>query len=254
MKNKCILFLALIFMHIFFVSCKSDAQLSLESAIDEFEYLRYQEPLQTQKIENLKSKFEKLSNDNADALYYLSEISRLQNKIQESHDFISEAYAISHADSIYQQKKNIESLLPSNIKDTILIEERDSKEILIINDNILVFKTNKNYAPFHSELNSTNNQDNTITQLIKTGREDVQKLYEAEQYVSAINNTKMLIQLIMDLEKEELTKKELSQLYQDLAILYAKNNNVSQANIAIDKAIELNPTKENKEIKTLINN
>ena len=64
----------------------------------------------------------------------------------------------------------------------------------------------------------------------------------------------MLIQLIMDLEKEELTKKELSQLYQDLAILYAKNNNVSQANIAIDKAIELNPTKENKEIKTLLNN
>ena len=58
----------------------------------------------------------------------------------------------------------------------------------------------------------------------------------------------------MDLEKEELTKKELSQLYQDLAILYAKNNNVSQANIAIDKAIELNPTKENKEIKTLLNN
>ena len=64
----------------------------------------------------------------------------------------------------------------------------------------------------------------------------------------------MLIQLIIDLEEEELTKKELSQLYQDLAIIYAKNNNVSQANIAIDKAIQLNPTQENKKIKTLINN
>ena len=64
----------------------------------------------------------------------------------------------------------------------------------------------------------------------------------------------MLIQLIADLREEELIKKELAQLYQDLAILYAKNNNASQANIAIDKAIDLNPTKENKEIKTLINN
>ena len=254
MNNKRILLFSLIFMHILFVSCKSDTQLSLESAIDEFEYLRYQEPLQTQKIENLKSKFEKLNNDNADVLYYLSEIARLQDKFQESHDFISEAYAISHADSIYQQKQNIESLLPANIKDTILINDSYSKEILVINDNILIFKTNEEFVPSQSEQNSINNEDNTINQLIKTGRADIQELYEAEQYVSAIHSTQMLIQLITDLREEELIKKELAQLYQDLAILYAKNNNASQANIAIDKAIDLNPTKENKEIKTLINN
>ena len=254
MSHNHILLLSLIFMHIFFVSCKSDTQLSLESAIDEFEYLRYQEPLQNQKIENLKSTFEKLSDDNADALYYLSEIARLQNKIQESHDFISEAYAISHADSIYQQKQNIESLLPANIKDTILINDSYSKEILVINDNILIFKTNEEFVPSKSEKESINNEENTINQLIKTGRTDIQGLYEAEAYVSAIHSTQMLIQLITDLREEKFIKKELAQLYQDLAILYAKNNNVYQANISIDKAIDLNPTKENKEIKTLINN
>ena len=118
----------------------------------------------------------------------------------------------------------------------------------------LIFKTNEEFVPSQSEQNSINNEDNTIKQIIKTGRADIQELYEAEQYVSAIHSTQMLIQLIADLREEELIKKELAQLYQDLAILYAKNNNASQANIAIDKAIDLNPTKENKEIKTLINN
>ena len=63
----------------------------------------------------------------------------------------------------------------------------------------------------------------------------------------------MLIQLIQDLKEEKYIKKELSQLYQDLAILYAKENNIKDAMAAIDKAIELNPSEENKEIKNLIN-
>jgi len=253
MKDTRVLLLGLIFSHIFFVSCKSNAQLSLESAIDEFEYLQYQEPLQTKKIEELKSKFEELDNDNVDVLYYLSEISRLQNKVQESHDFITEAYSMSHADSIYKQKQKIESLLPKNINDTILLAETYSKDVIVINDNILVFKTNEQYPLSNDHEEFINNENNTINQIIKTGRADVQKLYEAEQYLSAINNTKMLIQVISDLKQENFIEKELSQLYQDLAILYAKSSKMEEANIAINKAIKLNPTKENKEIKTLIN-
>ena len=107
--------------------------------------------------------------------------------------------------------------------------------------------------------NSTNaeqekiNSDSTIEKLIQTGRADVQKLYNDKQYSSAINNTKMLIQLIKDLKEEKYIKKELSQLYQDLAILYAKKNNITEANSAIDRAIELNPSEENTKIKILIN-
>ena len=86
-----------------------------------------------------------------------------------------------------------------------------------------------------------------------TGRTDIQKLYNDKQYLSAINNIKMLIQLIKDLKPEKDIKIELSQLYQDLAILYAKENKIEEANNAIDKAIELNSTKENTDIKILIN-
>ena len=63
----------------------------------------------------------------------------------------------------------------------------------------------------------------------------------------------MLIQLIEDLKEEKYIKKELSQLYQDLAVLYAKENNITKANSAIDRAIELNPSEENTKIKILIN-
>ena len=62
MNNKRTLLFSLIFMHIFFVSCKSDTQLSLESAIDEFEYLRYQETLQTQKYKPCKFSFQNFKN------------------------------------------------------------------------------------------------------------------------------------------------------------------------------------------------
>ena len=64
----------------------------------------------------------------------------------------------------------------------------------------------------------------------------------------------MLIQLIKDLKPEKDIKKELSQLYQDLAILYAKENKIEEANNAIDKAIELNSTKENTKITNVTSN
>ena len=193
-------------------------------------------------IEELKLKFENLKHDNVIALYYLSEISRLQNKFQEAYSFISQAYELSHADSIYQQKEKIKALIPVQ---ELLIEDSYSKDILWINDNMLAFKTNEKYVT--SQRNNTANKeqtkinnDSTIEQLVQTGRADVQKLYNSKQYLSAINNTKMLIQLIEDLKEEKYIKKELSQLYQDLAVLYAKENNIIEANSAIDRAIELN--------------
>ena len=256
MKNKYISVWLIIFIQFFCISCKSDKELALESAIDEFEYVRYQEPLQIEKIEKLKLKFENLKHDNVSALYYLSEISQLQNKFQEAYNFISQAYNLSHADSIYQQKEKIKTLIP--IKE-FLIEDSHSKDILWINDNMLVFKTNEKYITSqennaaNTEQEKINVSDSTIEKLIQTGRTDVQKLYNAKQYLAAINNTKMLIQLIKDFKEEKYIKKELSQLYQDLAILYAKQNNIKEANSAINMAIELHPSNENTKIKLLIN-
>ena len=255
MKNKYISVGLILFIQFFCVSCKSDKELALESAIDEFEFVRYQKPLKIEKIEKLKLKFENLKYDNVTALYYLSEISQLQNKFQEAYNFISQAYELSHADSIYQQKEKIKALIPIQ---EFLIENSHSKDILWINDNMLVFKTNEKYITSQGN-NSTNaeqekiNSDSTIEKLIQTGRADVQKLYNDKQYLSAINNTKMLIQLIKDLKEEKLIKKDLSQLYQDLAILYAKQNNIKEANSAINMAIELHPSDENTKIKLLIN-
>ena len=254
MKNKYISVGLILFIQFFCVSCKSDKELALESAIDEFEFVRYQKPLKIEKIEKLKLKFENLKYDNVTALYYLSEISQLQNKFQEAYNFISQAYELSHADSIYQQKEKIKALIPVQ---EFLIEDSHSKDILWINDNMLVFKTNEKYITSQGN-NSTNaeqekiNSDSTIEKLIQTGRADVQKLYNDKQYLSAINNTKMLIQLIKDLKEEKLIKKDLSQLYQDLAILYAKQNNIKEANSAINMAIELHPSDENTKIKLLI--
>ena len=255
MKNKYISVGLILFIQFFCVSCKSDKELALESAIDEFEFARYQKPLKIEKIEKLKLKFENLKYDNVTALYYLSEISQLQNKFQEAYNFISQAYELSHADSIYRQKEKIKALIPIQ---EFLIEDSHSKDILWINDNMLVFKTNEKYITSQKNNDSNTEQekfysDSSIEKLIKTGRADVERLYNDKQYFSAINNTKMLIQLIKDLKEEKYIKKELSQLYQDLAILYAKKNNITEANTAIDRAIELNPSEENTKIKILIN-
>ena len=251
MKNKYISVGLILFIQFFCVSCKSDKELALESAIDEFEFVRYQKPLKIEKIEKLKLKFENLKHDNVTALYYLSEISQLQNKFQEAYNFISQAYELSHADSIYQQKEKIKTLIPAQ---EFLIEDSHSKDILWINDNMLVFKTNEKYITSQGNNTAhTERSESTIEKLIQTGRADVQKLYNDKQYLSAINNTKILIHLIKDLKEEKLIKKDLSQLYQDLAILYAKQNNIKEANSAINMAIELHPSDENTKIKLLIN-
>ena len=64
----------------------------------------------------------------------------------------------------------------------------------------------------------------------------------------------MLIDVLLQLNKDKQINSELSQLYQDLAILYAKNNKTDKALSSILKAIDLNPeNKKNKEIKALLN-
>ena len=99
-----------LFLQLFFFSCKNSEIINLEAAIDEYLFLEKEKPLNTHKIERLKSKFEKLNTEylNKDnkvsKLYYLSEIALLQNKPKEAYSFISKAYNISHADSIYIQK------------------------------------------------------------------------------------------------------------------------------------------------------
>jgi len=111
MSTKYFILLFMIFIQLFYVSCKSDNQLLLEACIDEFEYIRYQNPLQSNKLEKLKLKLEQINNNNSTVLYYLSEISQLQNKFQEAYQFISEAYKLSRADSIYQKKEKIKIFL-----------------------------------------------------------------------------------------------------------------------------------------------
>ena len=254
MSIKYFILLFMIFIQLFYVSCKSDNQLLLEACIDEFEYIRYQNPLQSNKLEKLKLKLEQINNNNSTVLYYLSEISQLQNKFQEAYQFISEAYKLSHADSIYQKKEKIKKLIPTQ---ELLITDSYSKNILWMQDDMLILKSHEysNKKEKHNDADeepkNIENQ-NIIEQLIQTGRIEIQKLYDENHYLSAINNTKMLIQLAKDLKEEKYIKKELSQLYQDLAILYAKNNNVVEAITAINKAIELNPSQENKNIKNLL--
>lgn len=64
----------------------------------------------------------------------------------------------------------------------------------------------------------------------------------------------MLIDVLLQLNKDKQINSELSQLYQDLAILYAKNNKTDKALTSILKAISLDPeNKKNKEIKALLN-
>ena len=85
------------------------------------------------------------------------------------------------------------------------------------------------------------------------GRQEVQSLYKKEKYEAAISKAQMLILIVEELNSEKILNMELSQLYQDLSILYAKNNLIELAKETIQKAIILNPNSENKEIQALLN-
>ena len=68
------------------------------------------------------------------SLYYLSEISIIENKFEEAYEFINKAYLVNHSDSIYQQLQKINSLL--SLKDTVEITFENDMQ----NDFLKVFE------------------------------------------------------------------------------------------------------------------
>lgn len=204
--------------------CKDTEQISLESTIDEFQYLNTNNLLNQDKINKLKSNFESLSFNNnhfinVTSLYYLSEISIIENKFEEAYEFINKAYLVNHSDSIYQQLQKINSLL--SLKDTLQITNEND----IQNDFLKVFEI---------------------------GRKKIKDLYEKKDYQGAISQTQLLIEVIKNLKEEKLIKTELSQLFQDLAIFYSQKNNIEKAKENIKIAVSLDPNTKNVEIQKLI--
>ena len=225
-----------ILIAVLIVSCKNTYSINLESIIDEYLYRVSQSPLNDLKVESVKSQFEQIihkvkENEKVQVLYYLSEISIIQNKNNEAYNFINRAYTISHADSIYNQLEKIKLLTKNNLdlepSNTQLMWIKNSKE--------------ENY-----------NLNPILENIMTEGRAEVQKLYNQNKYNAAINKAEILIVMLGGIVKNDTLNKELSQLYQDLAILYAKLNKLEKSIEAINKAILLNPSTQNEEILTLI--
>jgi len=208
---------------VFGTSCKDANQIELESMIDEFNHLKNNKLIEKNKLQDLKTIFENLSyssnhNVRISALFYLSEISLIENKINEAYDFINEAYTTSHADSIYKQLHVLKNLL----------KPRDT---------------------------TNNNKINNIEfeNIFNIGRTQIKKMYADKNYLNAENQTLALIEMISSLKKTNEIKIELAQLYQDLAIFCSQQNKIDDAKKYIQKAIKLNSTSESLEIEKLIN-
>ena len=208
---------------LFGTSCKNANQIELESMIDEFNHLKNNKLIEKNKLQDLKTIFENLSyssnhNVRISALFYLSEISLIENKINEAYDFINEAYTTSHADSIYKQLHVLKNLL----------KPRDT---------------------------TNNNKINNIEfeNIFNIGRTQIKKMYADKNYLNAENQTLALIEMISTLKKTNEIKIELAQLYQDLAIFCSQQNKIDAAKKYIQKAIKLNSTSESLEIEKLIN-
>ena len=208
---------------LFGTGCKDANQIELESMIDEFNHLKNNKLIETNKLQDLKTIFENLSYSSnhkvrISALFYLSEISLIENKINEAYDFINEAYTTSHADSIYKQLHILKNLLKP--KDT-----------------------------------TNNNKINNIEfeNIFNIGRSQIKKMYADKNYLNAENQTLALIEMISSLKEEGEIKIELAQLYQDLAIFCSQQNKIDEAKKYIEKAIKLNSTSESLEIEKLIN-
>lgn len=208
---------------LFGTGCKDANQIELESMIDEFNHLKNNKLIEKNKLQDLKTIFENLSYSSnhkvrINALFYLSEISLIENKINEAYDFISEAYTTSHADSIYKQLHILKNLLKP--KDT-----------------------------------TNNNKINNIEfeNIFNIGRSQIKKIYADKNYLNAENQTLALIEMISSLKEEGEIKIELAQLYQDLAIFCSQQNKIDEAKKYIEKAIKLNSTSESLEIEKLIN-
>tara|TARA_X000001036_G_scaffold109206_2_gene102366 strand:- start:3414 stop:4082 length:669 start_codon:yes stop_codon:yes gene_type:complete len=208
---------------LFGTGCKDANQIELESMIDEFNHLKNNKLIEKNKLQDLKTIFENLSYSSnhkvrISALFYLSEISLIENKINEAYDFINEAYTASHADSIYKQLHILKNLLKP--KDT-----------------------------------TNNNKINNIEfeNIFNIGRSQIKKMYADKNYLNAENQTLALIEMISSLKGEGEIKIELAQLYQDLAIFCSQQNKIDEAKKYIEKAIKLNSTSESLEIEKLIN-
>jgi tetratricopeptide (TPR) repeat protein len=118
------------------------------------------------------------------------------------------------------------------------------------NNDLLMFNIQKNnYAASKKEKYNFNS---ILENIMIKGRAEVQKLYNQNKYNAAINKAEILIMMLGEIVKNDTLNKELSQLYQDLAILYAKLNKLEESIEAINKAILLNPSTQNEEILTLI--
>ena len=238
----------LILSQLIFFSCKNSEIINLEAAIDEYLFLENKNPINNVRLENLKAKFEKLDlyklnkEEQVTCLYYLSKISMIENKLNEAYNFISKAYALNHADSIYQQKEKINKMIINN-----KISNMDSTTTKIM------WLNNADNQLFMFDDNGQNNKNLKIKEIMTKGRATVQSLYDNKKYEAAINKSQMLIMVLNELNEQKKFQNELAQLYQDLAILYAKQNQLELAKITIQKALKLNPNSKNKEIETLLN-
>ncbi len=237
-------------------SCgKNIETINLEAAVDEYLYLEKQSPLNHQKLEQLKSKLERLNieylniEEQVSRLYYLSEIALIQGKTKESYEFILKAYNMNHADSIYRQKEKINS---SMIVENGNIDSTNTNIMWLndINDKLLLIDFN---TIAYNQTSKDNKPNIKINEIMNKGRQEVRSLYKKEKYEAAISKAQMLILIVEELNSEKILNMELSQLYQDLSILYAKNNLIELAKETIQKAIILNPNSENKEIQALLN-
>ena len=243
-----------IFSQLILFSCKNSEVINLEAAIDEFLFLENKNPINNANLESVKSKFEKLNLNNfskeqeVTIWYYLSKISMMQNKLDEAYSFITKAYELNHADSIYQHREKINENLMANKISNI---DSTTTKIIWFNDmdnQMFMFDINKTKYG-----NGPDNQNVKIKEIMTKGREEVQKLYDSDKYEAAINKSQMLIMVLKELNTKGTFNIELAQLYQDLAILYAKQNQLELAKITIQKALKLNPNSKNKEIETLLN-
>ena len=248
----------IILVTIFLFSCKDKEKINLESAIDEYLYMD-KVNINENNIEKIKSKFENIKIEKlsileqASQFYYRSKLSLQQSKYNEAYNYIIKAYEISKADSIFTLKQEIQDKL-ANQREMII--DSSKTNLVWFNDaenKLIMFDANKiNYSK--STESQLSDKGVNVKNIVLNARSEIQELFKNDKINSAISKCEMLINVLLQLNKDKQINVELSQLYQDLAILYAKNNKTDKALSSILKAISLDPeNKKNKEIKALLN-
>ena len=126
--------------------------------------------------------------------------------------------------------------IESNISDTILYDDAEKLEDIFV------------------PLEKDNTNDMEIYTLFNNSREYINNLYANNKYELALQECNNLIWVfeILNKNNEEKYELEMSQIYQDMAVIYAKKNNLPEAKAMIKKAMELNPTKQNQKILELL--